>query len=686
MKKKILIILGCLILLSLIGTGMSQAFTVDNVDGVWGYVDGVTTTSNYYPVDIIGYARNGVRAPLRQDQGYRLKGSICAPMQNITPPWPNTARWDSVGVDWSGLGSHSSTCTNAPDLFFSEYVYAVYGGIFSRDRVAIEIVNRTGNAVELRNYKVLLFTDDRTYTTVTLNNTTLAHGGVYVLRSNNTNWDLSANQTFSRSDSYRTIVLVKDTGGTRTEGARCDRWATGPGDTPLVYSDWNPSVQTGPTDDENQVRYGRTAYRLSPTSSWQSYSCEVTDWADQSGFGFDGVNGPLTPVHMAPFLLGQFTHYNNQIYATDDSGQSNTVNPFEWVDLTITVPVTCNDGYPAVPASFTFTPHFVLEETSNSEGECKYEIDPPNDVPCPDRVTIEFPPQNPTFTCSDGTYTVNVLGFTSKGLGSDECWESYDPNAVSAAFITAEDAANHACLWARIEQPLADISVAKTCWDFDTQNPYYEITTSNLGPGSSRGVTMTDTLPSGMAYKSYTSQLITTSGTIDQGTCSRAGQTVTCSLNTPLQDYSTDLQAKWVVRIYVTYAQGSDKTNTATVSALTADPYLTNNTATATCNPSAVSIIAFDAKSAEDGVLLTWETASELNNLGFNLYRATKPVLPGLKLNFNLIPSHNPGSTSGAVYEFLDATAVPGFEYFYWLEDVDFGFNPTLYGPISVTQ
>lgn len=55
MKKKILIILGCLILLSLIGTGMSQAFTVDNVDGVWGYVDGVTTTSNYYPVDIIGY-------------------------------------------------------------------------------------------------------------------------------------------------------------------------------------------------------------------------------------------------------------------------------------------------------------------------------------------------------------------------------------------------------------------------------------------------------------------------------------------------------------------------------------------------------------------------------------------------------------------------------------------------------
>ena len=180
-------------------------------------------------------------------------------------------------------------------------------------------------------------------------------------------------------------------------------------------------------------------------------------------------------------------------------------------------------------------------------------------------MTIEFPPQNPTFTCSDGTYTVNVLGFTSKGLGSDECWESYDPNAVSAAFITAEDAANHACLWARIEQPLADISVAKTCWDFDTQNPYYVITTSNLGSWFFKGVTMTDTLPSGMAYKSYTSQLITTSARLTRYAAAR--QTVTCSLNTPcrtIQPTSRQMGGE----DHMTYAQGPDKTNTATVSAL----------------------------------------------------------------------------------------------------------------------
>jgi len=685
-KKKILIILGCLLMLSLIGPGISQAFTVVNVDGVWGKVNGVTTTNNYYPVDIIGYAREGEMAPLRNDQTYRLKENVCTPMQNITPPWPNAARWDQVpGVDWTGVGSHSSTCANAPDLFFSEYVYVNRSGWLATDYVGIEIANRTGSAVQLSDYDVLLFSGERTYTRVALNTKLLGHGDVYVLVSRNASDEpVHYDQRFTASDNYRTIVLVKNTttsGNPHTEGARCDRWGTGPGNTPLVYSDWDPSVQTGPTDDENQVRYGRDAFN---PSSWKSYSCEITDWAEQSGFGFDGVNGPLTPASMVPFLLGQFTHYNNQVYASDDTGQSSTNNQFYWVDLTITVPVTCNDGAPANPSSFSFTPHFVLDETPNST-PCEYTIGP-NDVPCPDKVTIEFPHTNPTFQCSDGTYTVNILGFTSKGLGNDDCTKSYNPDAVSAAFITAEDAANHACLWARIEQPLADISVAKTCWDFDSQNPYYEITTSNLGPGASRGVTMTDTLPSGMTYKSYTSQLITTSGTIDQGTCNVAGQIVSCSLNTPLQDYTTDPKAKWVVKIYVNYASGTDKTNTAEVSALTTDPDETNNTATATCNPSAVSIIAFDAKSAEDGVLLTWETASELNNLGFNLYRATKPALPGLRLNPSLIPGHNPGSTSGAVYEFLDATAVPGFEYFYWLEDVDFGFNPTLYGPISVTQ
>lgn len=550
------------------------------------------------------------------------------------------------------------------------------------DRVGIEIVNRTGSTVQLADYDVLLFTGDRTFTRIALNNFSLAHGSVYVLVSDNATGEPDEyNQTFSASDNYRTIVLVKNTGGSQTEGARCDRWGTGPGNTPTVYSDWNPGVQSGPTNDENQVRYGRDAYY---TSSWQSYSCEATDWAEQSGFGFQGTNGPITPAALAPFLLGQFTHYNQQVFATADGGQTSTNNPFNWVDLTVTVPVTCNDGSAADPPSFSFTPHFVLDETSNSAGTCIY--GDPGDTACPDKVTIEFPATNPTFTCSDGNYTVNILGFTETGLGNDPCWVSYNEDSVAAAFITQEDQENHACLWARIEQPVADISVAKTCWQFDTQNPYYLVTTSNLGPGFSRGATMTDTLPSGVTFKSYTSQLITTSGTINQGTCTNTGQIVNCSLNTPLLDYSTDPLAKWVVRINVNLAAGSNITNTATVSALTHDPVTSNNTSTATCNPSAVSIISFDAENQEDGILLTWETAEELNNLGFNLYRAEDLQGPKVQVNSKLIPSQNPGGTSGAVYEFLDRQVVAGKNYYYWLEDIDFRLLSTLYGPITVTR
>ncbi len=676
MKRKHVYIIGGVVLLSLLGVGIASAFTVSSVDGVWGYIDGVTNTSNYFPVDGLGYAREGVRAPLRADQGYRLQDTVCTPMQNITPPWPNTDRWTSIGVTWGGFGSHTSTCINAPDLMFSEYVYNQVGWE-GDDQLAIEIVNRTGSSVNLANYDLLLFTGDRAYDTISLSGT-LNNNAVYVIVNNAAAGSVTGeNLTISNNDDYRPIVLVYNNGGENTEGARNDRWATGPGNLPTVYSDWDPNVQNLSTTDENQVRYGRDAYN---PSNWQSYSSEITDFAQQSGFGFDGRDGAITPTALTPFFLGEFIHYNNQVFSTNDNYQN--ANPFNYVDLTVTVPVLCNDGSTPTPPSFQIVPRINLEETSNSAGECEYGS--VGDVPCPDRVTIEFPPTNPTFVCPDGTYTVNILGFTETGLGTDDCWESYNEDAVSAAYITQEDQNNYACLWARIEEPLADLSVAKTCWDFDTQNAYYRITTSNFGPGSARSVTLTDTLPNDVTYDKYTSQLITTSGTINQGTCSVSGQTVNCSLNTPLQDYSTDPLAKWVVTIYVNYASGDEIVNTVTVSSITADPVLSNNTDTAECDITFASLISFDAVNEDEGVMLRWETATELDNLGFNLFRAEELDGPKTSVNPVLIPSASPGSMAGSVYEYLDTEIEAGLTYYYWLEDVDFALTKTLFGPISV--
>ena len=689
MKRKTLITFSILIILSLVTGASVSAFTVNSVDGVWGTIDGVTTTSNYYPVDGLGYAREGVLAPSQADQGYRLQSTVCSPMQNITPPWPNLSRWTDIGVDWTGFGTHSSSCTGAPGLMFSEFVYQrASGGWFCSststddtdcDLLAIEIVNRTGSSVNLDDYDLLVFTGDREKTTYALSGT-LSKNGVYVIVNNAAASSVTAfkNLYINNNDNYRPIVLVKNT-GTDTEGARNDRWATGPANSPSVYSDWNPAVQTGSTTDENQVRYGRDAYLPTGSTTWQSYSAEVTDFAQQSGFGFDGRDTAISPAALTPFFLGEFFHYNNQVFSTDDAYEN--ANPFNYVDLTITVPVQCNDGSAPTPSSIVIVPRFILDETSNTANTCIYGED--GDVPCPDKVTIEMPATDPTFVCRDGTYTVNILGFTETGLGTDECWQSYDENAVSAAYITQEDQNNEACLWARIEQPLADISVGKTCQQFDTQNPYYTITTSNLGPGFARSVTLVDTLPNDVSFKSYTSQLITSSGTINQGTCSASGQTVSCSLGTPLLDYTTDPLAKWVVRINVNYSTGTQIVNTVTVSSITADPNLANNTDTAECNPTGVSLISFEAEQTPEGVLLSWETASEVDSLGFNIYRAEAPYAEQFRVNPSMILSKAMGGTSGAFYEYLDEGMESGKTYYYWLEAVDFALSKTLYGPIT---
>jgi hypothetical protein len=98
----------------------------------------------------------------------------------------------------------------------------------------------------------------------------------------------------------------------------------------------------------------------------------------------------------------------------------------------------------------------------------------------------------------------------------------------------------------------------------------------------------------------------------------------------------------------------------------------------------AVDLASFTAEPQGRAVLLAWETASEVDNLGFHLYRAMSPEGPRTQLDDRLIPGQMPGSPAGAAYTFLDQTAVPGLTYYYWLEDVDVYGVGTLHGPVSV--
>jgi hypothetical protein len=99
-------------------------------------------------------------------------------------------------------------------------------------------------------------------------------------------------------------------------------------------------------------------------------------------------------------------------------------------------------------------------------------------------------------------------------------------------------------------------------------------------------------------------------------------------------------------------------------------------------NPTAVTLASFTATPQGSGVLVQWETAIEIDNVGFNLYRAQSLEGDWVRLNATLIPSQLPGSVFGATYTWLDEDVGAGIVY-YKLEDVEVGGRSTLHGPIS---
>ena len=72
--------------------------------------------------------------------------------------------------------------------------------------------------------------------------------------------------------------------------------------------------------------------------------------------------------------------------------------------------------------------------------------------------------------------------------------------------------------------------------------------------------------------------------------------------------------------------------------------------------PTAVELIAFDATAGNGEVLLAWETASELSNLGFHLYRASSPSGPFEAITRTPIPGLG-SSPVGASYTYRDSAS-----------------------------
>jgi len=102
--------------------------------------------------------------------------------------------------------------------------------------------------------------------------------------------------------------------------------------------------------------------------------------------------------------------------------------------------------------------------------------------------------------------------------------------------------------------------------------------------------------------------------------------------------------------------------------------------------PSVVLITLADFKASPENrkVTITWTTASEIDNAGFNLYRAESEDGEYVKINASLIPAKG-SPTSNATYQFIDENVKNRTTYYYKLEDIDLSGKSTMHGPVSVT-
>lgn len=97
----------------------------------------------------------------------------------------------------------------------------------------------------------------------------------------------------------------------------------------------------------------------------------------------------------------------------------------------------------------------------------------------------------------------------------------------------------------------------------------------------------------------------------------------------------------------------------------------------------AVSLSGFSAEVADEHVVLNWITESEVNSVGFNIYRSISKEGPFEKVNLDIILSKGNSSTR-ETYQYVDSHGNAENGYWYKLAEVDQNGVETFYGLIYV--
>jgi hypothetical protein len=83
-------------------------------------------------------------------------------------------------------------------------------------------------------------------------------------------------------------------------------------------------------------------------------------------------------------------------------------------------------------------------------------------------------------------------------------------------------------------------------------------------------------------------------------------------------------------------------------------------------------------------ITVEWQTETEVNTAGFNVYRALSPEGPYELLNGALIASRG-SARSGSSYSYTDQDVAAGQTYYYRLEDVELDNSATQHEAVAYT-
>lgn len=512
-------------------------------------------------------------------------------------------------------------CQEATSLFFSEYVYNE--SWYWYDAVALEIYNGTGTTVSLNGYSVQLYYSGGGSTTVALNNVNLVDGDVYVLvNADSTGSTTEENQTFPDNDNYATIVLLNGTTVVDVIGSTTTPTTVPSGKQDRTFRR-NTDVCSG--DIDGDTTYGEWTILLD---------------RDYSDLGtYEGVDELLTEDGA--------TCDNYATGGDDTLGGDPTSIQTSWWNQT---PPNTDWNQVRYGVGTYYDSTYACENSPSNDffgRQSGMGFDGVNGIPAGTDFREAFVLgtfchyNNPIWASTGGDS--NALDYvdldvTVSGIGCEAPLEPgpSNPTEMTFSYLFNLDETSNSGECAYVTDP-----PGTPCADaiFISQDPDPAYFTC-YSPG-------TPPVP-----VEYTVVVLGFMARNTDGTC-------------------PDWKAENAVG---TFISNEGTSNCACLYGMINDFV-----------PTAVDLLDFTGERSDTGVTLAWQTANEIENLGFNLYRSTSETGTRVKLNAGLIPTNvMPGSLVGASYSYDDLTAISSQPYYYWLEDVEAGGKTTLNGPIVV--